>query len=164
MMKNTSSANFVHSAREWKYSSLFSSTGQSACHRTNDKNCEVGTKVCKGMSFGSASMQSASRLAVSSVSWSSTSTSSTVCFGTMLWVSLPFLVVTFFSAGFAFAFPFRSLVLYHFNWFVCHTSHGLWSWMNLVTCPTSQAPWPKTLWIQKMVKIDFFRNIYGSVY
>ena len=35
-------------------------------------------------------------------------------------------------------------ILYHFNWFSCHASQGLWSWPNSVTCPVSQPRWLTT--------------------
>jgi hypothetical protein len=35
-------------------------------------------------------------------------------------------------------------VLYHFDWFIRHTSQGPVVWTNSVTCPVSQPLWPKT--------------------
>ena len=52
-------------------------------------------------------------------------------------------------------------ILYHFDWFRSHASQGLWSWLNLVTCPTSQPLWPMTFGASKKWSKRLLKYIYG---
>ena len=54
-------------------------------------------------------------------------------------------------------------LLYHFDWFGCHTSQGLWSWLNSVTCPTSQPLWPTAFGGSKKWSKKTFKKIFTSV-